>query len=407
MPIYTYVAKNTISGEKSKGEIESENERAAARLLFQKSLIPLELKESSSGAKFKVNRFRNRIKTKQKVIFSRQLSTLLNAGLPLLQSLTTVYNQTSSVPFKNVIAKIINDVQAGGRLSDSMAKHPDVFDNIFISLIASGEESGTLSKSLDRIALQQEKDSETLSKVRGAMIYPLIVMVVLGGVMIFMLTTLLPQVEGLYKSLPGADLPFITKLLLGLSKAILEFWWIFILLIVGMVLFVRNWIKTKSGRAALDGLKMHSPMLGAIFMKLYMARFARTGATLASSGVPMIKMLSTTADGIGNVHVANSIRRSIEEVKGGKALSETLKGDPNFLDLVPDMIHIGEQSGELDAMLEKVADYYEKEVETQIKSINTIIEPALMVVVGIFALIIVAAVLLPIYGLAGKNIGGG
>lgn len=407
MPVYTYSAKNTVTGEKSNGQIEADNERAAARTLFQKSLIPLELKESKPSTGLKLNHFKNRIKTKQKVIFSRQLSTLLNAGLPLVQSLTTVHNQTPSVPFKNVIAKIINDVQAGQPLSDSMAKHPKVFDNIFISLVASGEESGTLSKSLDRIALQQEKDSETLSKVRGAMVYPLIVMVVLGGVMIFMLTTLLPQVEGLYSSLPGADLPFITKLLLGFSKALLNFWWIFLLLMIGTFLFLRHWITTKSGRATLDSLKMHSPLIGAIFMKLYMARFARTGATLASSGVPMIKMLSTTADGIGNVHVANSINRAIEDVKGGKALSESLKGDPNFLDLVPDMIHIGEQSGELDGMLEKVAEYYEKEVETQIKSINTIIEPALMVVVGIFALIIVAAVLLPIYGLAGKNIGGG
>jgi type IV pilus assembly protein PilC len=404
MPTFTYIATNTTTGEKSKGEMEADNERSAAKLLLAKSLVPLELKEAGGGSA-KIHSFKNKVKIKEKVIFSRQLSTLLNAGLPLIQSLTTVMGQTASKPLKAVVAKIINDVQAGAPLSVAMAKHPQVFDSIYISLVAAGEESGTLATALDRIALQQEKDSETLSKVRGAMVYPLIVMVVLGGVMIFMLTTLLPQVEGLYNNLPGADLPFVTKLLLSISKALLKYWWMFILVVGAIGLFLRNWIKTKEGKSAIDNLKLHAPGIGGIFSKMYMARFARTGATLASSGVPMIQMLTTTADAIGNIHVATSLRRAIEDVKGGKALSESLKGDPNFLDLVPDMIHIGEQSGELDGMLAKVADYYEKEVENQIKSINTIIEPALMVVVGIFALIIVAAVLLPIYGLAGKNIG--
>lgn len=400
MPTYVYSAKNTTTGQKSNGQIDADSERSAARLLLQKNLIPLELKEAKAANKIKS--FRNKVKTKQKVIFSRQLSTLLNAGLPLVQSLTTVMNQTDSKVLKDVIAKIINDVQAGARLSDSMAKHPEIFDSIFISLITAGEESGTLALALDRLALQQEKDSETLSKVKGAMVYPLIVMVVLGGVMIFMLTTLLPQVQTLYKGLPGAQLPFLTKVMLSISNLLSSFWWLFVVIIISLIAFVRYWVKTTAGRSAIDSMKMHVPVLGPIFMKLYMARFARTGATLASSGVPMLEMLSTTANGVNNVHVGNSLARAIEEVKGGKTLSESLRGDPSFLDLVPDMIHIGEQSGELDNMLAKVADYYEKEVDNQVKSINTIIEPALMVVVGIFALIVVAAVLLPIYGLAGK-----
>lgn len=404
MSSFAYVARNTTTGEKLKGSIEADTERAAANLLIQKSLIPLELKQEA--AKNKIHSFKNKIKTKEKVIFSRQLSTLLNAGLPLIQSLTTVYNQTASKPLKAVIAKVINDVQSGTTLAAAMAKNPEVFDNIYVSLIAAGEESGTLSEALERIALQQEKDSETMSKVRGAMVYPMIVMIVLGGVMIFMLTSLLPQVQTLYSNLPGASLPALTSALLALSKAITKYWWIFLIVVGGTAFFIKNWVKTTAGRATLDHMKMHSPLIGGIFMKMYMARFARTGTTLASSGVPMIDMLNTTANAIGNVHVAGSLRRAIEEVKGGKALSDSLQGDPNFIDLVPNMIHIGEQSGELDTMLSKVAEYYEKEVESQIKSINTIIEPALMVIVGVFALIIVAAVLLPIYGLAGQNIGG-
>jgi type IV pilus assembly protein PilC len=405
MSSFAYVVRNNVTGEKSKGNIDADNERTAAKLLLAQNLVPLELKEEV--LKTGVGRFKNRVKTKEKVIFSRQLSTLLNAGLPLMQSLSTVVNQTSSPAFKSVLNKVINDVQAGSSLSDSMAKHPQVFDDIYISLVAAGEESGTLAMALDRIALQQEKDSETISKIRGAMIYPLIILLVLGGVMVFMMTSLLPQVEALYKSLPGAKLPFITQILLNLSSALIKYWWIALVVIAIATYLLKQWSKSVGGIRTLDRLKMKMPLLGPIFMKMYMARFARTSATLAASGVPMIEMLITTANAIGNVHVQGSIMKATEQVKGGKALSDSLKGDPHFLDLVPDMIHIGEQSGELDTMLAKVADYFEKEVETQVKSINTVIEPLMMVIVGGLALIIVTAVLLPIYGLAGKNLGGG
>jgi len=404
MSSFTYIVRNNVTGEKSKGNIDADNERTAAKLLLAQNLVPLELKEEV--LKTGVGRFKNRIKTKEKVIFSRQLSTLLNAGLPLMQSLSTVVNQTSRPAFKAVLNRVINDVQAGSSLSDSMAKHPQVFDDIYISLVAAGEESGTLAMALDRIALQQEKDSETISKIRGAMIYPLIILLVLGGVMVFMMTSLLPQVEALYKSLPGAKLPFITQVLLDFSGALIKYWWAALIVIAIGGYLLRQWTKSVGGISTLDRLKMKMPLLGPIFMKMYMARFARTSATLAASGVPMIEMLITSGNAIGNVHVKASIMKATEQVKGGKALSDSLKGDPHFLDLVPDMIHIGEQSGELDTMLAKVADYFEKEVETQIKSINTVIEPLMMVIVGGLALIIVAAVLLPIYGLAGKNIGG-
>ena len=403
MLTYSYVARDLNTGRKIEAEVQAENEKSAAKLLTERGLAPLEIEVKGERAGF-LNNFHNRVKSKQKVIFSRQLSTLINAGLPLVQSLNTVKGQTDNKAFKAIIAEVVTDVEAGSTLSDAMASHPRVFSNVFTSLVAAGEASGTLDTSLERLANQQEKDAEIISKVRGALIYPFIVLLVLGAVVAFMLTTVLPQVQTLYEGLPGAELPFVTKVLLAVSNAIIKYWWI-ILIVFGAIAFLGiRWVRTPPGQRVLDELKMRIWPIGPLFKKLYMARFARTGATLIGSGVPMIKMLSTTADAVGNVMVAESINKATEKVKGGKSLSESLAGDPYFLDLVPDMLKIGEQSGQIEGMMGKVADYYEKEVDNQIKAISTTIEPAMMIIVGILALIIVAAILLPIYSLAGNNL---
>jgi type IV pilus assembly protein PilC len=404
MLTYTYTALNPTTGEKIKADIEADNESSAAKILIGKGLAPLDITVKQQGGSGRFSIRRGKIPTKQKVLFSRQLSTLINAGLPLLQSLNTVRNQTKNQALADVIGKIIADVEGGGTLAEAMSKHPNAFNNIYVNLVAAGETSGSLDTALDRIALQQEKDAEIVSKVRGAMIYPGIVLLVLFVIVIFMTTTILPQVSTLYKSIPGAKLPFITIILLKFSYFIIHFWWLAILMVIGGVYLLRKYVKSVSGRSRMDHLKLSMWPIAPLFSKLYMARFARTGSTLVGAGVPIIKMLNTAAEAVGNSLVAGSINAAAEKVKGGKSLSSSLEGDPYFLDLVPDMINIGEQSGSLENMLSKVADYYEKEVEGQVKSINTIIEPLMMIVVGVVALVIVAAVLLPIYSLAGKDL---
>lgn len=402
MLTYTYVARDTVSGRQVKAEISATDERSAAKTLMEKGLAPLEVKvKKESEGLFGV---RGRIPTKAKVIFSRQLATLINAGLPLVQSLNNVRDQTANKPLRDVITEVMGDVEGGASFSNSLAKHPRVFSEVYTSLVAAGEESGTLDTSLERLAVQQEKDAEIVSKVRGALIYPCIVILVLLGVVVFMMTTVLPQVQSLYANLPGVKLPIFTRLLLGAAHFIISYWWICVLVIAGLVSFLVHWSRTAGGQAVLDRVKMRAWPASQLMMRLYMARFARTAATLIGSGVPMIKMLTTTADAVGNVHVAGAIMRASEEVKGGKPLSSALEGDSHFLSLVPDMIRTGEQSGALQGMLEKLATYYEDEVDRQIKAISTIIEPVLMIIVGVIALIIVAAVLLPIYGLAGQNL---
>lgn len=403
MLTFRYTARDPATGQYIKAEVQAENEAAASRLINKEGLVPIDIKLADQVSANFISKRLNRIKVKDKVLFSRQLSTLINAGLPLVQSLRSVNQQTTSKPFKVVINKVIADVEAGATLSTAMAKHPEAFNQVYTSLIAAGEASGTLDKALERLSIQQEKDADLIRKVRGAMIYPIIVMAVMVGVVTFMLVTVLPQVEVLYDGLPGASLPLLTRVLLSISNFVTTFWWAVVIAIGLLIFFGTRWARTLGGKQVVDKLKMKAWPVGPLFTKMYMARFARTGATLVASGVPLIQMLDITANSVNNVHVERSIKRAADKVKGGKSLSDALQNDPNFLELVPNMLRIGEQSGSLEQMLGKTADYYEKEVDDQVKSISTIIEPVLMVVLGIVAFIIVAAVLLPIYGLAGQS----
>ncbi|HEX8226628.1 MAG TPA: type II secretion system F family protein [Candidatus Saccharimonadales bacterium] len=397
---YNYIARNPANGAKVKAEVQADSEQAASRLIREEGLVPIDITLNATGSGGR--RF-SKVSTKDRVLFSRQMSTLINAGLPLVQSLRNVNSQSASKPLQAVISKVIADVEAGTALSVAMSRHPKVFNQVYISMIAAGEASGTLDLSLQRLADQQEKDADIVAKVRGAMIYPAIVMVVMAIVMSFMLVKVLPQVEVLYEGFPGAELPLVTRILLWLSHLISKFWWVVIILaIVGSALFGK-WIKTGPGKEVVDKFKMRAPLIKSLFMKMYTARFARTGSTLVSSGVPLIQMLEITGEAVNNVHIARSIDKAIEKVKGGKSLADALDKDPNFLELLPNMLRIGEQSGSIEQMLGKTADYYEKEVDNEIKSVQTIIEPVMMVFLGISAFVIVAAVLLPVYSLAGKS----
>lgn len=400
---FRYTARDPQTGQYIKSDVQAENEAAASKLIRKEGLVPIDITLADKAATGLIGKQLNRIKIKDKVLFSRQLSTLINAGLPLIQSLRNVNAQTTSKPLKVVVNKVISDVEAGATLSTAMSKHPEAFNRVYISLIAAGEASGTLDKALERLAIQQEKDAELISKVRGAMIYPIIVILVMLLVVGFMIVKVLPQVQTLYEGIPGATLPLITRIMLMIANFIIHDWYIVIILLVLATFFTTRWARTFGGKQVIDRLKMKMWPVGPLFTKMYMARFARTGTTLVSSGVPLIQMLEITANSVNNVHVENSIKKAAEKVKGGKALSDSLQNDPNFLELVPNMLRIGEQSGSLEQMLEKTADYYEKEVDDQVKSISTIIEPVLMVILGVVAFVIVAAVLLPIYGLAGQS----
>ena len=360
MLTYQYTARDPSTGKKITANVQADSEAAATKLIQKEGLAPIEVKVLADGGNNFFGRFLNRVGTKDKIIFSRQMSTLINAGLPLVQSLRNVESQTQNKAFKVIINDIISNVESGKAFSEALSKHPKVFNAVYISLIGSGEASGTLDKALERIANQQEKDAEVISKVRGAMAYPAVVIVVMLAVIGFMIVVVMPQVEVIYNDLPGATLPLITKIFLAISRFATHFWWV-ILLALGFLGFaITRYARTGPGKELVDRLKMTAWPVGPLFMKLYMARFARTGTTLVASGVPLIQMLEIVAKAINNIHIERSMKKATEKVKGGKSLSGALEGDPNFLPLVPNMLKIGEESGSLEDMLAKTADYYEK-----------------------------------------------
>lgn len=398
MLTFSYKARDLASNKVVRSTVQAESEAEAGRLLMDRNLVPLEI--LPEGGKSNVlEKFRNRISTKDKVVFTRQLATLINAGLPLAQSLHTVQEQTANKKLKAIVQDIISQVEGGSTLAAAFGKH-DIFNELFLSLVTAGEVSGTLDKALERIADQQEKDAEIASKVKGAMLYPMIVLVVILGVVIFMLTTVVPQIENLYVSLKK-DLPLITNVMVQASNVIKRFWPILVILAVIGVIYLRRYLKTEQGTRHFDKFKLNVPLFSDLFRKLYMARFARTGEILLMSGVPMLEMLRISARSSGNVHVRDSVLRAAEKVKTGKPLSTSIKNEEYILPLVPQMIGIGEQSGGVDAMLGKAASFYENEVDNAIKTISTAIEPVLMVVLAVVAGGMVGAILLPIYQLVG------
>lgn len=397
MKKFNYQAKDTSTNKVVRATVQADSESAAAKLLIAQGFTPLDIQEIDENGSF-FGRLTNRITTKDRVVFTRQLATLIGAGLPLSQSLRTVLEQTENKRLQSVVEDIIASIEGGKSLSESFAKHPEVFDHVFLALIAAGETSGTLDESLNRIAAQQEKDAATMSKIRGALTYPVIVLVVIFGVLAFMLFTVVPQVEKLYHDL-RKTLPFITQIMVSTADFFAHFWWL-VLIVLGIgVYFFLQFLKTENGINFKDNFKLNVPLFGRMFRKLYMARFARTGQTLLATGVAMLDMLRITSEAVNNSIVAKSIDRAADKVKGGKSLSTALKPEDYILPLVPQMIKIGEQSGKIDEMLGKTAQVYEDELDEEIKTISTAIEPILMVVLAVVAGGMVAAILLPIYSL--------
>ena len=400
MKKYDYEARDSASNKIVKSVVQADSENAAAKLLTAQGFVPLKIELQDDKTNF-FARFSGRITTKDRVVFTRQLATLIGAGLPLAQSLRTVQEQTTNKRMQEIVQEIISDVEGGKSLSDSFAKHPEAFNKVYVALISAGETSGTMDDSLKRLAAQQEKEAAMMSKIRGAMMYPSIVLVVIILVIGFMLFTVVPQVEGLYRDL-NKELPFVTLAMIKMANFFSSLWWFVILAMIIGGYFLAQYLKTEQGIRTKDIFKLNVPLFKGMFRKMYMARFARTGQVLLRTGVPMLDMLRITADAVNNVIISESILRASDKVKGGKALSASLSNEDYFLAMVPQMIKIGEQSGKIDEMMGKTAQVYEDELDEEIHALSTAIEPVLMVFLAIVAGTMVSAILLPIYGLVGN-----
>ena len=395
MKRFSYRAKDKKTGNIVKGNLQATTERAAGKLLVEQGYVPEKISEVKENF---FSKFANRITTKDRITFSRQFATLIGAGLPLANSLRTVAAQTENKAMKAVIEDVLNNVEGGKSLTDSFAAHPDVFDNVYISLVRAGEAGGTLDESLKRLADQQEKDAAMMSKIRGAMVYPGIILVVIIAVLAFMMIMVVPQVRGLYEDM-GKELPGLTKFLVGMTDFFGMYWWA-LLIVLGILVFAFiNFRKTDTGRNFFDTFKLNVPMFKGLFQKLYMSRFARTMQMLLGAGVSMLDSMAISARATGNTVVEKQVMEAAEKVKAGKELSKSLEDRDYILPLVPQMSSIGEQSGKIDEMLGRAAKVFTDEVDEQINNISTMIEPILMVIMAGLIGVVIGGTLLPIYSL--------
>lgn len=395
MKRFNYKAKEKKSGKLIKGTIQAENEQAAGHLLIEQGYVPESVTEEGAG----LDELFNRVTTKDRITFTRQLATLIGAGLPLAASLRTVAEQTQSKKMKTIVEEILSNVEAGKTLYESFAKYPDTFNGVYLALIRAGEASGTLDLALQRLANQEEKDAAMLSKIRGALVYPGIILVVIIAVLAFMMIMVVPQVQGLYSDM-NKELPDLTKILVAISNFFGQFWWLVALVVVGVIGACWYAVKrTPTGRKAMDSFKLHVPIFGGLFRKLYVSRFARTAEMMLSTGVPMLDSIQIAIDATSNVVVEEEYSKSLDVIKGGKPLSEALRDRNYMLPLVYQMASIGEESGKIDEMLGKAASVYETELDEQINNISTMIEPILMVIMAGLIGVVVGGTLLPIYSL--------
>ncbi|MBQ8984970.1 type II secretion system F family protein [Candidatus Saccharibacteria bacterium] len=397
MKRYNYRAKEKATGKVVKGSIQADSEQLAGRLLVQQDLIPETLVEE--GASNPLSKLGARVTRKDRIMFTRQLSTLIGAGLPLSAALRTVTEQTESRGMRAVGEEILASAESGKTLFEAFSAHPHIFSGVYLALIQAGEKSGTLDIALKRLADQEEQDAAMLSKIRGALVYPAIILVVIIAVLLFMMFAVVPQVEGLYEDM-GEELPGLTQGLVNLTDFFVKFWWLILVIVVGASVGAFMFVKrTDLGRHIADGFKIHVPVFGGLFRKLYVSRFARTAEMLLSTGVPMVDSITIATNAVSNSVVEDEYAKAIEMLKGGKTLSESLMEREYMLPLVPQMAGIGEESGKIDEMLGKAAKVYEDELYHQIENISTMIEPILMVIMAGLIGVVVGGTLLPIYSL--------
>ena len=395
MKRFNYKAKDKKTGKVLKGNIQAENESTAGRLLIEQGYTPISVAEEGTG----LFGGKGHVTTKDRIMFTRQLSTLIGAGLPLATSLRTVIEQTQGKAMKGIAEEILASVESGKSLYDSFSAHPEVFDGVYRALIQAGETSGTLDLALKRLADQEEKDAAMMSKIKGALVYPFIILFVIIAVLAFMMIAVVPQVEKLYQDM-GEELPGLTQSLVNLTNFFADFWWLVLIIVASVVGGTYFFVKrTPKGRQLMDSFKIHVPIFGGLFRKLYVSRFARTAEMMLATGVPMLDSIRIAIEATNNTVIEAEYSKSLDIIKSGKALSEALKERNYMLPLVPQMASIGEESGKIDEMLGKAAAVYEKELDEQINNISTMIEPILMVIMAGLIGVVVGGTLLPIYSL--------
>lgn len=398
MAVFDYKAKNP-DGETLVGAVVAPSENVAYGLLKDKELFIISLRERRKFPLLSSLKFFKRVKGKDVVIFSRQLSTMVSANVPLVKALKTLVRQTQNVNLKSIVSDLADEIDGGAKLSITMSRYPNVFSNFFVQMIRSAETTGKLDEILIYLSDQMEKDYDLISKLRGALIYPAFIVSGIIAVGAMMMIFVLPQLLSVLQE-GGAQLPLSTRIIIGVSGFLTTKWWLILLVVIGLVVGFRFGIRTPGGRRLIDRLKLKTPVFGSIFTRTYLTRFCRSLSTLLASGVPLPQALEIVADVVGNVIYQDLTRQTIDEVEGGNSITTVFAKSDDIPAMLSQMMSVGEQSGRLDQILGKLADFYSRELENLLRNLVTLIEPVVMVLLGIGVAILVAGILLPIYNLS-------
>jgi type IV pilus assembly protein PilC len=403
MPTFSYIALDTNNNQVS-NTIEKLDRSGVISALTQQGLRPISIKETKSKTTtIKKLSNKNKIKSDQLVMFTRQLSAMVGAGVPLLRALSSLSEHITENPvLKKILDGVIHDIEAGSTLGDALDKYPNTFNDVYVNMVRAGEAAGILDEILNRLAMQQEKSSSLRRKIKSAMAYPLILLLItvfaFFGLMIF----IIPQIGKVVTDLGGGDaeLPTLTLVMLGISSFITSYWYI-IFVVIGVVIYgTLKYTKTPRGRFQRDTLLLKVPILKTTFTKVAIAHFARTFSALIEAGVDVLEALDVTSRAVGNVVYEKALKDAEAEVKIGKSLSSAIITNPLFPPIVSQMLLVGEETGQTDKILIKVADFFEEEVDTAINGLSTVIEPVMIVIMGGMVGLIAASVMLPIAGLA-------
>jgi type IV pilus assembly protein PilC len=399
MPVYTYRGTNRAGGNVT-GELAATSKAELQNLLRRQQITPSKMSEK--GKEFNMPTFGGGVKSKELAVFTRQFSVMIDAGLPLVQCLEILAGQQENQFFQKVLTSTRSAVEGGATLSAAMRLHPKVFDALFVNMVEAGETGGILDTILQRLASYIEKNVKLQRAVKSAMVYPIGVLSIAGGVIVLLLWKVVPIFATLFAGL-GAELPLPTRIVIAMSNFVGSFFGLLIVVaIVAVIIGLKVWYGTKEGRFILDSILLKLPVLGMLLRKIAVARFTRTLGTLISSGVPILEGLDITARTAGNAVVERALNKVRQALEEGKSLTEPLKESQVFPGMVTQMIAVGEQTGAMDAMLQKIADFYEEEVDAAVKDLLTALEPVMIVFLGLVVGGVVISMYLPLFSLIGK-----
>ncbi|PKL31940.1 secretion system protein [Candidatus Saccharibacteria bacterium HGW-Saccharibacteria-1] len=405
MPTFSYIAIDN-KGSVVNGSAEQLDRSAVIDAITKQGLRPISISESkakSDGFDFKNLLGGNKVKSDQLVMFTRQLSAMVGAGVPILRALNALSQHIAESPIlKKILVNIIHDMEAGATLGEAFAKYPNTFNDVYVNMVKAGEAAGILDDILKRLAIQQEKSMSMRKKIRSSMAYPIVLLSITVLAFFGLMFFVIPQIGKILTDLGGADakLPGITLFMLGASNFMIKFWYLIFLVIGGSAYGIARYIKTPAGKFQFHTLILKLPLIKVIVMKVAVAHFARTFSALIEAGVAVLEALSVTSRAVGNVVYEKALLEAEAEVKNGKSLSSVMEKNPLFPPIVPQMLLVGEETGQTEKVLIKVADFYEEEVDTAISGISSIIEPVMIVIMGVMVGLIAASVMLPIASLS-------